>query len=132
VFPFSLLALQEATPSGSEGSTDRDSIGAVSPVNASVVERDVRLLQQTGNAAARNQSALAEAVGPPIVALVRTPEELKSAIEVGTQHIVIKSHLDLTGLQPVTDVLGNRFTLGTLPATVESLIVRYPTHCVLA
>jgi hypothetical protein len=98
----------------------------VSPVNASVVERDVRLLQQTGNAAARNQSALAEAVGPPIVALVRTPEELKLAIEVGTQHIVIKSHLDLTGLQPVTDVLGNRFTLGTLPATVQSLIVRYP------
>lgn len=61
---------------------------------------------------------------PPIAKAVRNPEELRDALAVGTQHIVIKTHLDLTVLDKVDDGLGNHLTLPALPATVKSITVR--------
>ena len=80
-----------------------------------------RLLQEN-DAEQHNGAGEGEvAAFPPVATTVSTAAELSTAIAAGTQHIVLKSHLDLTGPEAVDDDFGNA---ATLPATVQSITVR--------
>ena len=67
-----------------------------------------------------------DAAVPPHVATVSTAADLRAAIEAGAQHIVLRSHIDLTSLDAMTDASGGTATLAPLPATVQSITVRCP------
>lgn len=106
------------------------SSGSSETSQGSSPSRDVeeRLLQEDAAELNKDQGAQGGGDGPLLVAAARTAVELKAAIEAGTQHIVIKNHLDLTSLEAVDDGFGNRVTLPALPPTVKSITVRSPHH----
>ena len=63
--------------------------------------------------------------GPIRVTVVTTAEDLKGAIDEGTQHIEIRRHLDLTGLSAGSE---GAPLLGDVPASLKSLQVRALYH----
>lgn len=93
----------------------------------SVQDREERLLQEDGAELLEEEVEEAEEEEPyvpPVAAAARTADELRAAIVAGTQHIVIKNHLDLTNLEAVDDEFGNIITLPIVPKTVQSITVR--------
>ena len=119
-----ILQQQKAAPDSATESARTTSSAQDSVVIYTGHEVGPRLLQQDAAELPEEKADEAEASEThPVAKDARTPEELRDALAAGTQHIVIKSHLDLTVLEKVDDGLGNQLALAPLPTTVKSITV---------